>query len=425
MDSVEFCLNEMSEVINDLLRRTTGLGEIERKLIAFYTLATYGLDSAQRFPLLVLKGPMGTGKSKTMRVIKSFACRANAFSLRSMTLPTFRDELVACHEGTAVIEEADQGWKDDQTFERMLSDRYGRVSAETALKKYAGRNSYVTKKYLCFGASVLHRRTPFADTALNGRSIFIRFRANHERTYEEFHEDQEIVQYSSERLRDFEFVLPKILSPVGIAGRILDTYEPILAVAQMCKDTHFLNDILFRLQLETEQLKEAQSIEPVGIVLRALVEQLSRPGATFDFRKYPRISNLVSVIWESHRMQMKPHQVAEALRDLGFKTKNSHGYTVVVPEPMALLNACSECGYQDDAVLGLQKHMFEGRAGRVGSATPASLSQPPVQSRHQKENTPPSLPALPESQIEKHATRRAVRRISINPGDFEESKKQH
>lgn len=408
----------MAELMSDIQRRINGLSELDRQLVTYYTLATHGLESAETFPLLVFKGPMGTGKSKTMRLVKSFAYGANAFSLRAMTVPTVRDELINCHNGTAIIEEADHGWKDDQTFERMLSDRYARTSAETALKVQRGNGNYVTQNSLCFGASVLHRRTPFADPALNGRSIFIRFSANHNRTYEEFREDAEEVQYGCARFQDMTFVLPKIPRPLGIAGRILDTYQPILAVAHLCGDRHFLEAVLERLELETVQLKEAQSIEPVAIVLRALIEKLSRPDGTLDFRNYIRISDLVEVIWESHRMPIKPHQVAESLRDLGFNTKNSHGYTVVVPVPLVLLQACAECGYEDDSVIALRKELLQGREGRAGGSVSPSITKSPIQALHGR-NGLPALPCLPESRNQMSQAFGGGPRISLKPSDFE------
>src|SRR5579862_5889012 len=309
----EIALSQLVEAISETVRRVCGLGEFDRKLVAYYILATYSLDSAQTFPLLVFKGPMGTGKSRTMEAVGLFAYRPNSFSLRGRTLPTIRDELVASYGGTAIVEEADAAWKDgDGLFERMLSDRYAKSSAQAALKvpERGGRFSgFKTANMFFFGATVLHRRFPFADPALNGRSIVVRFRANKNRTYEDVREDVEDVQFARMLLKEMTLEPSEIPAPPGIAGRIFDTYKPVLSVAHMCEDNVFLKRTFVRLKLETVQLSEAQSIEPVAIVLRALVERLSLRNGGFEFSKFVKIRDLVELIRDGHCVQLRPHQV--------------------------------------------------------------------------------------------------------------------
>jgi hypothetical protein len=118
---------DLQEVVGYMdagLELVTGLKDLERKLVVYWTLGTHALRSMNAFPLLVLRGKMGTGKSQTERIINRFAYRAYQFSLRGMTLPVLRDELADCYERTAIIEEADHAWHDgDANFERLLSDR--------------------------------------------------------------------------------------------------------------------------------------------------------------------------------------------------------------------------------------------------------------------------------------------------------------
>jgi len=125
-------------------------------------------------------------------------------------------------------EEADQAWKDDVIFERMLSDRYQRASAEAALKEDAGHNRWVTVTKRYFGATALHRRIPFNDPALNGRSVFVHFKADHSRTYEEFNE-QDVCLVEGERLlRNFTFPPVAVEQPTGVAARVFNTYKILL-----------------------------------------------------------------------------------------------------------------------------------------------------------------------------------------------------
>ncbi len=372
MGDLEFRLAQVADAMNEVQSRVNGLGECDRKLVTYYALSTYSVNSVQTFPLLVFKGPTGTGKSRTMRIVEWFAHRPNAFSLRGRTLPVIRDELAKCHDGTAIIEEADAAWRDsDGHFERMLSDRYDRSSAQAALKapdigggKFSG---FRTLNKFCFGSTVLHRRFPFADVALNGRSIFVRFRVNHTRSYEEPRRDAEEVQFGRELLANLTFELPEIPLPTGIAGRVLDTYKPVLTVAYMCEDAAFWDQAVERMELDTVQIKEAQSIEPVAIVLRGLVEQLSKNDRSLEFRKNVRIKEISQSVWENCRVGLKPHQIAECLRELGFQTKNSHGFTVVVPDAAILVRACEECGYEEASITILRRDLLKKmRSSRTG-----------------------------------------------------------
>src|SRR5580704_10566333 len=98
--------------MDSVLARVTGLDSFPRKLVVYYMLATHALNHLNTFPLLVLKGPMGTGKSTCERVVERFAFQSRSFNLRGRTLAVIRDELAACDGGTAIIEEADSAWKD-------------------------------------------------------------------------------------------------------------------------------------------------------------------------------------------------------------------------------------------------------------------------------------------------------------------------
>jgi hypothetical protein len=303
---------------------------------------------------------MGTGKTWTLRVAGWFAKRPSLFSLRGRTLPTIRDELAGCHNGTAIIEEADAAFRDnDGQFERLLSDRYDRSTAECALKVPFG-NDWRIETRSCFGATVLHRRLAFADPALDGRSIFVRFRPNPNRRYEHLTEDAEEVQFGRTLLERFEFEFSDIPPVPKIAGRILDTFLPILSVAVMCEDLGFWEQLVERMEFETVQIKEAQSTEPVALVIRALIEKLGE-GGKFSFQQSIKISDLAELVWTNHRISLKPQQVAKSLRDLGLQTTISHGVTKVVSTPAALVAACEECGHEEESITTLRRHLLKKR----------------------------------------------------------------
>ena len=146
------------------------LPELERKLVTYWTLASHSLPYVDTFPVLTVLGKMGTGKSQALKIVGNFAYRPHRLSLRGMTAPTIRDAFAAAHEGTAVVEEADQAWNDkDHAFERMVSDRYQRSSAKASLKVPSGDKNWKSVMKPLFGATALHRRLLFVDAALDGR----------------------------------------------------------------------------------------------------------------------------------------------------------------------------------------------------------------------------------------------------------------
>jgi hypothetical protein len=158
------------------------------------------------------------------------------------------------------------------------------------------------------------------------------------------------------------FKLPDIEKADGVAARVFSSYKPLLGVAKLCGDSDFKKQTLARLFQDTLELKEAQSSEPDGLVLRAIVEVVFALGSPeFNNIKFSVLSEL---IWRNHRLAISPRQIGPIARELGFTTKTSHGSTVVVPTPSALLRACQECEYTDDAVEELRQHLLGLGSGR-------------------------------------------------------------
>lgn len=338
------------------LSESTGLRERERKLVVYWTLSTHALPHLHTFPVLVLLGKMGTGKSQSLKIIDNFSFGPVRMSLRGMTGPAIRDKLAACHEGTAIIEEADAAWKDgDSHFERLISDRYQRASAEAALNEKSGDHWRVTTKKF-FGATALHRRVPFIDAALDGRSVIVRPRPDNTRQYREYDEHDACNKEGRELIRDLAIVVPDIQKPDGVAGRVFTSYKPLLGIAKLCKDSDFEEQTLARLLQDTLELKEAQSSEPDGLVIRAIVEVVFESDPPqFNNIKFSTLSKL---IWENHRFSMAPRQIGPIARELGLSTKTSHGVTVVVPTPVNLVRACAECEYSDEAIEKLREDLL-------------------------------------------------------------------
>jgi len=345
------------------LSESTGLKGCEQKIVVYWSLATHALNYLSTFPLLNVLGKTGTGKSQTLSIIENFAFRPARLSLRGMTAPAIRDKFADCSEGTAIIEEADFAWKDaDSTFERMLSDRYQRASAVAAHKAPSGEKSWATVQKQYFGATALHRRIPFNDAALDGRTVTVRSRPDHTRTYREYDAEDQWNRDGRDLISQLTFRPPPIEQPKEVAARIFHTYESLLGTAMLCGDEDFIGQVLPKLRQETLELVEAQSSEPDGLVLRAIVEAIFSTGHA-EFKNI-KFSVLSRSIWDNHRFPLQPRQIGPIARELGFETKTSHGATVVLPTPATLLRACNECEYADEAIEELRRQVL-GSEGTI------------------------------------------------------------
>lgn len=362
MDAAGHNLARAAALMQKALTESTGLKDLQQKLVTYWTLATHSLQHAKTFPLLALAGKMGTGKSQALRIIGNFAYRPVRLSLRGMTTPTIRDKFAESYNGTAIVEEADFAWKDpDTSFEALLSDRYQRSSAEAAYKVKSGDKTWTTATKPYFGATVLHRRLPFKDAALDGRTVCARTRPDHTRQYREFKADDPWNSEGREIVRALTFQPLAIEQPQAVAARVFDTYQPLLSAAKLCADDEFAQQLLTRLRQETLELKEAQSSEPDGLVLQAIVEAIFQNGTT-DFGNI-KLSRLSQSIWDNHRFSLSPRQIGPIARELGFTTKTSHGTTVVVPTPATLLRACDECEYTDEGIEDFRQTVLSSADG--------------------------------------------------------------
>ena len=292
------------------LTESTGLKDFPRKVVTYWTLATHSLRSVNTYALLALQGKMATGKSQTLAIIENFAHRPVRLSLRGMTTPTIRDKFAEAQNGTAIVEEADSAWKDPETgFERLLSDRYQRASATASHKVKSGSadKNWFTSSKEYFGATVLHRRIPFKDAALDGRTIVVRFRPDHTRQYREYCSEDMWNLEGRELLGGFTFDPVEIEYPKGVAGRIFNTHKALLSTARLCGDREFEEELRTRMLQETAELREAQSTEPDGLVLRAIVEAVFAFG-TADFGNI-KFTDLAESIWKNHRFPLTSRQI--------------------------------------------------------------------------------------------------------------------
>lgn len=345
------------------LQMSTGLKELDRKLVVYWTIATHMLPNLDTFPLLVLRGQPGTGKSECLKIVSCFARNPRRFTVGSSSFAAIRDEFAASYEGTAIIEEADQSKDGQQPLERFLSDRYQRNSSQVTVKEKLSKDTWGSVNKKIFGATAIHRRVIFSDAALDGRSVSVLFR----RLWRPDYMDSGTVEWIQDGYTagaDLSFKPVDVEKPDGVLDRIYNTYRPLLVSAAILGDSKFPATVLEKMEVETQALIEAQSYEHDGLVLRAILALLEGKNPP-----YPniRLSVIVKWLWDSHRASFDSRKVGSLARTLGFSVKESHGTAVLIPTPAKLLKACYECGYDNDEELAeLRRLLLGGEGGGVG-----------------------------------------------------------
>lgn len=245
-------IKELIDNIAATLHQVTGLNEFEERMCAYYCLATWHTNQINPFPLLAVLGPNGTGKSQLLNALSRLAYKPHFFTASKMTPPTIRDELGEAHDRTAIIDEADV-----DSLEELLVLRYLRETAVCRVKVQKGPGVWITRTIPIFGPSIVHKRVPFKDPAVDGRSIIINTVSKPDRSYIRASELDEAtimqLQKAQEKASAALKLTPYVKIPKGIAGRIADSYKPIIALASIEQDTAFIDYAIivhFRVSLD-------------------------------------------------------------------------------------------------------------------------------------------------------------------------------
>lgn len=311
-----------------LVRQTTGLDENQAKTVVYYATATYALLKLDRFPILAIYGPLGTGKSTLLEILQQIAYDTpdELLSAAKVSGPVIRDKLK--DGGTALIEEADG--MDEQWFIK----RYAKASAYMTVNRpmFSSKEEavlgYLPKQINLFGATVLHRRKPFKDPAVLSRSIVIKTR------YQEggvLPLDPGSFQPYAKPLEAIALELDWETEKANAQDRILDTWQPLLLVANHIADSNWCTYANGQMGKARTELTQGQEEEPSQAVFSALLTV----SLTDDFERLedPQDRVLLSKVAEELQkrgMNLTSWQVGQILRDLGFETKKVGGRQVVL-----------------------------------------------------------------------------------------------
>ena len=343
-------IKEIARQISGIFHQVSGLQDFEELLCSYYCLSTWLLNQINPFSLLNITGPNGTGKSSLLAAFQRLAFNAYRFTAKEMSGPAFRDELAKAHDGTAVIEEADSAKEDIESY---LSLRYMRETAICAKKIPAGIGAWKTIYIPIFGPSILHKRVPYKDAALEGRTITINTISDLSRKYKKMENigddvtNEIMLEQAKLKISIKLSEAPEL--PDDIAPRVADSYRPLIALATIAKDTEMLDPLWEKLREATKNLKDGQSYEPGPIVVQALISALTKNDELL-IRNVKLEGDLVKIIQYEFGHNLNSRQVAKILRGYGFELRRIGGPYSVIPDINTLVKVCRTIGIEDEAV---------------------------------------------------------------------------
>lgn len=337
------------ELADQAYELTTGLSDFDRRMMAYYAVATHYVDSISPFPQISVQGPLGTGKTAALRTSVHFCCGPVYFPAK-VTSPVLRERLASAHDGTAIIDEGDWGPDD---MEYVLTLRYDRETA-VIMKMKRGGDDWEEEEYEIFGPTIVSRRSPIADTALESRTITIKA-CSQIRNYQdpngpEVSKRREVFQHLVSDLPAFPDYL-EILEADEILPRVRDRYRPILALADAVNDMHFIAQLMGSMEEESRSVRDSQTYETGPLLLLALIAASNQEGTLVYARSVPIEGCLLSWVFNNHRRSISPWQGANILRGYGFRVAKSGGVNCVFIEDIgSFVQLCREEGIEDEVV---------------------------------------------------------------------------
>ncbi|MDD5095017.1 MAG: hypothetical protein PHV74_11660 [Dehalococcoidia bacterium] len=287
-----------------------GLDINQAKTVVYYAVVTHAMEKSDIMPVMVIMGPQGTGKSSLIEMIQKFTCRVYLINGR-ISYAELRDSLKP--NTTALIEEA------DRINENLILGRYSRRTSATSVKRGGAAIGYKSEGLDLFGATVLHRRVPFKDAALDSRSIIIMTRYK-PGTYSMPEIDGQKLKEIAEHVEwDKGIGLP--------SGRIKDTWEPLMRVAWACVDGEWIIYAYEKITEGEKNLTSGQGYEPVPAVIMTLNGMFYQDGIQL-FSKV-QIAEVRGNLKEHYGVKLNNRQIEQICRIKGFNVTNTHGYPTV------------------------------------------------------------------------------------------------
>ena len=292
-----------------LIQSTTGLGGNDSRTVVYFAIATHALPNLRKFPILAIYGPAGTGKTTLLLIIEQLSREAVKIDGKA-TPAVLRDSLRA--ETTALIEEA------DDIHEEWMVNRYSKDSDAIEVNR-PKQGGWSRDTINMFGATALHRRTPFRDPAILSRSITVNSR--HKAGGVSAFRPADFNQYSAE-LKELAQRVNWERGGDENTDRITDTWLPLLAVDAFLGGNwgRFAEQQMERARAD---LRLGHEEEPSQAVYRSFLA-LALQNEVLGPEERVLLADITRNVQDG--LQLNSWQVGQLLRDMGFETDTAGGH---------------------------------------------------------------------------------------------------
>lgn len=287
-----------------------------RKLCVLYVLTSWLYDKCPALPILNLRGPSETGKSRLGEVMRHLCYRGMRASGVMSLSSLFRN--AERWQGTLYVNEADmKASTEEAQIVKLLNERYERGGIVWRMDS----ETLKPEVFRVFGPTILVTRKGFFDDALESRCIVVPM-IQTERTDiplnlpPEFYDQ---AQHLRNRLLWFRFRnYPRFEVDYGlrfeeIGPRMNQVLQPVASLAKLVNPDlfKFIDGIAKELY---ERVIEERAHSPDGFIIRSYV------GLEAEGKEAITPSDLSDRIQESFGFDLNPPRVGRRLASLGYKT---------------------------------------------------------------------------------------------------------
>ena len=317
------------------VREAAGLNLASAKTLVYVLIASHGLPKLNRFPIVVLLGPPGTGKSTILNIARQVAFESGTMSGRP-TPAVLRDKMVKYR--TLLMEEA------DDVDESAVARRFDRYTGREDFKRQSSQFGWGDHAAEIFGASILHRRVPLGDAGVESRCIFIAT------------EKQEGPFISAEgAFQEYQGGVAGLARAIDWrrvstheGGRVNDVLAPLLLVAEHLEDYEYLSQARELITQRERDLEAGQELEPRHLAYKAVLSLGLERGVAGALAERVLLADVTARIAEEGR-DLGSHQVGGLLRSLGIVPRTVGGRQYVYPDgPARLRTIGRQLGIPDE-----------------------------------------------------------------------------
>lgn len=344
-------LREKVRELVDLILSMSGYSQFNAEIIVYWCIATYGLESIRKFPILVIAGVFQSGKTTTLEMVQTLAKQPYDTPREDMLITgTISDSMAGkllSKRGTFVMDEADKF--DESYLPHVFDEKSGKLDKQDKTKD-TGWNPLIIRVKCNL---VMHRREPFTDPANEDRCITITAhrvqlqRAPDMRALEPY---QETLEKVNERFCNW-YELPE-----SGKSRAIEKWRIVMHVAEKLGNTTFIEKAESQIKMDSDtDVTEEFNVSVFRHILMDVKLSKGTDKIT-GFKQRVETKAVKEGINSDRAKKISPHSVNSTAKKLGFETGTLGGTSYIYLHQdeakrfEQMRNIAERIGYRDGAL---------------------------------------------------------------------------